>query len=197
MYWKSWMNKAKQTGSTTAAAALAFLAFAMAAPAAHAQDARESRLLAPFAECGSISENAERLACFDMALDRLPEIRAAEERRDAQLSADTFGLTQRERQDAGPGPVADAGAEAAYAAGLDRDEEGNFTMTMTIEDVLVNEMRSTVILFDNGQLWRETGNGNLRGLRPGWEATISSSDFGGYRLRVPNRNGFMGVQRVR
>ncbi|MBS7669206.1 hypothetical protein [Croceicoccus gelatinilyticus] len=166
-----------------------------AAASANAQDKREARLLDPFRECGSIQESDARLACFDEALLALPQAQAEENRRSEQLTAETFGMSERAAAEADvPVEALDQVADTA----LSKNADGDYILTLTIADVFVDKTSRMVILFENGQLWRETGNGNMRGrLRAGWVAEIEPSGFGGYRLRIQGRNGFMGVLRVK
>lgn len=170
------------------------IAVSITAPA-HAQNKREARLLDPFRECGAVQDSDARLACFDNALAGLSEAQEEENRRSELLTAETFGMRASAAADA------DVSAEAVddtAKAALSKDEDGNYVLTMTIADVFVDKTAKMVILFENGQLWRETGNGNMRGkLRAGWIAEIAPSGFGGYRLKIQGRNGFLGIQRVK
>lgn len=173
--------------------ALALCAATIVGAPLAAKSTREARVLAPFEQCGQIISNAERLACFDVALSELDELREVEDRRDAQVTAETFGLSRDVARKMDSSLEAPSGSQNAVT----QDEDGKFTVTMVVADVLQDGARQTVILFENGQLWREASNGSLRGLRAGWQATISESRFGGFRLRVPQRSGFMSVQRIR
>ena len=53
-----------------------------------------------------------------------------------------------------------------------------------------------LITLDNGQEWLETDNSNLRIIETGDTAAITKSRFGGFRLSVDARRGYMAVRRL-
>ncbi len=171
---------------------LAGLALLLAATAANAQERDEDVLMAPFARCGALAEDAERLACFDAALAGLPQAQeAAAERSEAEIAAG-FGLSSDQLPTTGPAASVDP------ATTIVRDEDGTLGLSAKVADVSVLPGRPMLILLENGQLWRRAGNSSS-GLAPraGLTATITPSRFGGHRMRLEGLTGFISVIRVR
>lgn len=125
--------------------------------------------------CREIDSSAERLECYDLALDALYGVdESLVTKRDA-YKRKRFGL-----------PLDGQGTEMV---------ELDATIARVDEDL---RTRTTVIELENGQLWRLTSTGGLRAsFKPGLTVTISESGTGGFRIRIPGKTGFKGVTRIR
>jgi hypothetical protein len=166
-------------------ASFAAVAFSLAfSPfGAVAQDGESSL----YARCAQIADDAERLACFDSTYAQetqlLAERNAAEERE----TEDRFGLSdkqlsEREERETGEAFVAVNGEITAGVSEIYTD----------------NRSKKRLFVLDNGQIWSETRIARMqRAPRVGQEVTISEATFGGYRLRVDGRRGFVDVKRMR
>lgn len=151
---------------------LAPAAILSANPAA-AQDADN-----PYAECASIADNAQRLACFDATYaEQVVVIAERVEIEEAQRE-EVFGFREED-------------------AAIEREEE-EVELTVTVQEVLQGNRRSQVLLMDNGQLWREIDGGTLRNrVREGWTGRVTRHWSGAYEIRFEGRSGYLRVARIR
>jgi hypothetical protein len=164
-----------------------------------ADDAEEA--LEPFQECGEITDDQARLACFDEALAGAAAAQAERQVRRARRRAEDFGLSAiqiEERYDREREQAERSGDPEALAAAEALAPETPQEVTSAIVEQFVDSTRRRVFLLENGQMWREGSNSSLRGrIRDGAIATISRGGIGGYRLRVEGRTGFISVGRIR
>ena len=168
---------------------VALAAMAAAWPGcAFAQDAYDA--------CAAMADDAARLRCFDETHAAQKAQSASRAAEDAARREAEFGLTatQRERRaesEAEQGRAADTAGEAAAEAEED-------TVHSVVAEVFSDAARRPVILLENGQVWRGTSNSNFRRrVRAGWEAEITRSWTGGYRMTFEGQSGYLGVARVR
>lgn len=170
----------------------AALALLLYASSAIAQEQGEDVLTAHFSQCGTIAEDAARLACFDAALAALPRVQeAATVRSEAEIVAG-FGLPSDEVAATRPS------AQADPATTIVREGRDTIGLSSKVADVYTATGQQMVVLLENGQLWREAANSSRRTPpRAGWVATITRSSFGGYRMRFEGRTGYLSVTRVR
>lgn len=147
---------------------LAFaLPLAIAIPAAAQDD--------PYAACAAMTDNADRLACFDATYSAQTVILAEAAEREEELVEQTFGVR---------------GEDAV----IDRDD---ISVTATVTEVLQGARRSQVLLLDNGQLWREIQGSSMRNrVREGWVGTVTRHWSGAYEMRFEGRSGYLRVARV-
>ena len=140
--------------------------------AAQAQDPSDG---AKLLECRAVAKGSARLKCYDEALDEMYGVDEELQARRDKDKRDRFGL-----------PVDDDGMQLTE-------------LTATITEVDINMRNNiTFLALDNGQVWELLSSGGLRArMKPGMEIIISESRTGGYRLRIPDKNGFRGVNRVR
>lgn len=125
--------------------------------------------------CRAIPSDSERLECYDRALDAAYGVSKELEEKRAEYRRARFGL-----------PLDSNGMEITE-------------LTATIANVDENlRTNKTLFTLENGQVWELLSSGGLRTrLKPGMEVSISESGTGGYRLRVPDKSGFKGVNRLR
>lgn len=175
------------------AAALPLL---IAAPV-YADDDDET--LKRFRECGSLSDDAARLSCFDAALSSAAAAQQAHQEQRRRRTVEDFGLSAtqvEERYERALRRAEQSGGSADDVAELAPPEPQE--VTSPVAELLTGGSRRRVFLLENGQIWREGSNSSLRGrIRIGSNATISRGGIGGYRLRVEGRTGFVSVIRVR
>ncbi|VVT01836.1 hypothetical protein [Erythrobacter sp. EC-HK427] len=148
-------------------------ALAIFATPAAAQDSAN-----PYAACAAITDNAQRLACFDATYAEQTVVIAEREEAVAAQREEVFGF--REQDD-----VIERQPEVAV-------------LTVTVQEILQGNRRSQVLLMDNGQLWREIDGGTLRNrVREGWTGTITRHWSGAYEIRFEGRSGYLRVARMR
>lgn len=184
------------------------LASIMLAPGAFAQEPAD-----PYEPCSRISDDAQRLACFDATFVRevtLRETRAQEALARAEAERErereNFGLSgaqieQIEREDRAEAVASGELAPEELARVEEeekQEEERDNEIRSTILEVFTDRQRNTVLLLENGQVWRATSNRSYRGsIKEGWTITIRRAGFSGYRLTFDDRNGYIGVRRIR
>lgn len=148
--------------------------------------------------CSKIPEDAERLKCFDRTFARENAIIAEQKEAERRREAENFGLTPsqiREREE--NAASSSSGDRRAIAQAADDDADDG-EVTTTIDEVLTDARGDYVMLMANGQIWRSTSNKSFRGrIRAGWSVTISQIWSGGYRLKIKDKRGFLGVKRIR
>lgn len=145
--------------------------------------------------CAAIEDDVARLSCFDATYDNERKTRIAVAERERERRADEFGLSAvqiEERDEARR--EARPGSDVQRSAMVEEKDE----ITSAVVEVFVDAARRSVILLENGQVWRATSNRTFRGApRDGWRATVKKNWSGGYRMTFDERSGFLGVSRVR
>lgn len=132
----------------------------------------------PYAACAAMEGDAERLACFDATYASQSEVVAEQAVEARQEREEIFGFRALDDE------IERAAAEDA-------------AVTATVSEVLQGARRSQVLLFDNGQFWREISGSTLRNrVREGWVGTISRHWSGAYEVRFEGRSGFLRVERI-
>lgn len=148
-----------------------------------------------FRECGTLSQEAARLTCFDRALAAAERL-ASTQRRDRK---DEFGLSERqveleERRD----KAAEQRERKTEARAVPEREAAPVAITAKLGELFTDGAGRRIFLLENGQLWRQTSNSNFAGrIRAGDTVKIERGTLSGYRLTVPKQAGFFGVRRVR
>ncbi|WP_271079308.1 hypothetical protein [Aurantiacibacter sp. MUD61] len=133
----------------------------------------------PYAGCAAISDDAERLACFDRTYAEQVVVIAEREEAEEERREEVFGFREED-------------------AVLEREEAAEATLTVTVQEILQGSRRDQVLLMDNGQLWREIDGSTLRNrVREGWTGTVSRHWSGAYEIRFEGRSGYLRVARVR
>lgn len=126
-------------------------------------------------ECRAIGSDSKRLKCYDAALDAIYGVDEELQAKREEYRRDRFGL-----------PVDDSGMQLTELEAVVAEVDENI------------RTGATSIALDNGQVWQLNSTGGLRAsFRPGMTVIISESGTGGYRIRIPEKTGFKGVNRVR
>ena len=126
-------------------------------------------------ECRAIGSDSKRLQCYDAALDAMYGVNEELQAKRAQYRRDRFGL-----------PVDDNGTQLTELEAIVSEVD---------EDLRTG---AVTVALDNGQVWQLNSTGGLRArFRPGMTVVINESGTGGYRIRIPDKTGFKGVNRVR
>jgi hypothetical protein len=144
------------------------------------EPAAENPLQRAVRACAALSNDSERLACYDRTAERLV-LGVAEE---AQPSSpeDMFGAGRKLRHETGPANPAKREPLTEITARAAALREG--------KDGLV------LIELDNGQVWKQSNVNTVLLLRAGDTVTISRGALGTFRLAAPNGR-FAQVRRVR
>lgn len=153
---------------------------------AHAQEEPD-----PYAPCAAMSDDAQRLACFDATFADQRVVRAEEaERRieEARLAE------QRAIEEA---RAAEERRIAEFGMHNDEEEE-EMTITSAVVDVFTDGLGNRLITLENGQMWREVNGSSMRASpRAGWIAEVERHWSGAYTMRFEGRRGFIRMDRYR
>lgn len=160
----------------------------------------------PYGACAALTQDAQRLDCFDTTYAQSQSSQAARERvaaeqaqRAEQMREQEFGLSVSERQERREEV---AGADPAAAEDLARLEQDaararEFSVEATIAEIWQDGARKRILRLDNGQLWRETSGSTLRNrVQEGWQGTITRHWSGAYEIRFEGRNGYLRIARI-
>ncbi len=132
----------------------------------------------PYAGCAAITDDAERLACFDATYAEQSVVIAERVEVEEARREEVFGFREED-------------------AAIEREEE-EARLTVTVAEVLQGSRRDQVLLMENGQLWREIDGSTLRNrVREGWTGTVSRHWSGAYEIRFEGRSGYLRVARMR
>ena len=153
-----------------------------------------------FAEvCSKITDDGERLACFDEARACVT-IQSDSGRLDCfdKAFSDTDSLHARTETGDAPVQTSDINTNseaAAQSSGPERSaSKGGFEAT--IVDVTTNSLKLDYLWLDNGQIWRENENSRVR-FKAGQKVTIEDGILGSFNLTVGNSKKVIKVKRVR
>jgi hypothetical protein len=167
------------------------LGTALTATAATAQvsEAERARLVA----CAARADDAERLACYDAAVEGLsPEAKAAAAGRAAAAQA-----LAAERAKAKQAAAADRfGREGLRLPGR-REPEGLQDVTAELAEMLRDGFGKAVFVLDNGQIWRQTDGPAMPPVRAAETVQVKRGALGSYRLVVPRMKRVVPVVRMR
>lgn len=131
-------------------------------------------------QCASVTDEAQRLACYDTAVGRL---------RQAQTSGDLVAVDRAQAQEV---------EREAFGFSLpslprifgNRGEDGGAPefaeMQLTIDRVVVRRDGTATFYMTNGQVWNQIDNENPRNARAGGEVTIRRAALGSYLMSLRN-----------
>lgn len=178
-------------------------------------------------KCASISEDAIRLACFDIYAAqpdsqkavRLDAVKSYQEKvakvKEKQRQKD-FGLSeaaiarrgaQQEAQERAEKEATKSGHKAVKSINSSDPESEPAKLTKRVPENLVTRVKEFTrnhrtkrvrILLDNGQVWQEIDGKPFRGsIKPGTEVTIAKRPLGGYKIIVSGRSASVLVRRIK
>lgn len=154
--------------------------------------------LSEVSACAAISDNAQRLACYDKAA---PKVRAAlnvatEEDQADLFGLDIFGSDGGTREATRP---EDFGKTSLPPAEAPVQEAAITEITAGLTEVARNGSGYDVYVLDNGQVWRQTESTGLALPRntAGLKVTIKEGLLGSYILNRTGSNKSVKVKRVR
>lgn len=163
--------------------AVTVTAVALAAGAADAQQ----EITSDFVLCQQIPDLANRMACFNLALEKLRtrnrnELPPPEYQRDPDEITPDRGQQEQQsslptRRDSQRAVAPRSGSIVAAVVRHWLDDFGNFRVEL-----------------ENGQIWKETKASNYRLPGGNMVAEISKSLMGGYKLKIQGKKGFARVQ---
>lgn len=160
--------------------------------------------------CAGLSRDADRLACYDRAVEAVSaEARAAASARAAEaqrLAVAEAAAAKAAAEAAAAAAKAKAAAdvEARKAAfggeqiGKPRvDPEEVTEVASTVTEIMTNSSGLGVFLLDNGQLWKQVDTASLGRAKAGDAVVLSKGFMGGYRLTFSKSGRWVAVKRLR
>ena len=169
--------------------ALIFVALTAAAGPAFADATRDA--LAEIAKCADITDNAERLKCFDAAMPRAKNALAAPPEAPTKSLLEWFGLSR---------PATPATKPEEFGKPAPEQAELNEITSNVIEFGRTPRGKGLFIL-ENGQVWRQLDSDGTVLPDPPQGKTmkvlIERGAFGSYNLTIEGRNGLVKVSRVK
>jgi len=159
------------------ACAFAFVLTGMACARA---ESTEDPLRSSLRACAALTENMERLTCYDRVVQRLASDTATPP--EPPTPEEMFGA-------ASPSVRGKSAGDAERHQRLDRITERVAALRELADG-------SVLIELDNGQTWRQVGTERALVLKKGDSVTISRAAFGTFRLATPTQR-YARVRRVR
>lgn len=132
-----------------------------------------SSLFQALKECTTVSDNMDRLACFDREMGNLSQANVTapvKEPVDMASQEEKFGIVEKEKSDE------------------------LVEIRATVVRVANRSNRNFTVLLDNDQIWRQRYTGGFQ-IKAGDEVTIIKGNFGGYNLELKGRRE--AVERVK
>lgn len=156
-------------------------ALMLIAPAASAQSISDSGLR----DCMAVQSESNRLACFDRAVAALreaagsapPPVEAGK-----QLEVEKFGIETL--------------SPAAWNEKVAEEEEMQ-GFASTVHEMLKDARGRSVIIIENGQMWRQISGLPLPPVREGDAVRLERRSLGGYRMSFLRQKRSVPVSRVR
>lgn len=185
--------------------ATAVVACAAAAPALAASPV-EKAIDAAMA-CRTMSDNAQRLACFDAAMGGIETAKAEETTRFAEKKAakekkkkDDFGLRGNDVLVMDNTPE-NFGGEAVPEIRAAQEEKRLKAITATATSIKVNSLKQATLTLDNGQVWKqlEADTESLPRQADGksYAVTIKRATMGNYMATIEELHRTIRVTRVK
>jgi len=168
-------------------ATLAFIAIAVPVAAQQQTPAGNPDALTQVYSCRSITDEAQRLACYDGAVGRLQEAQntgnlVAVDRGQAQeMDREAFGFSLPSLSRIfGGGSSAGGNNSSATTPQFERIDE----IEMTIESVVHRRNMPSTFRMTNGQVWVQIDSEVARNARQGGTVTVRRASLGSYLMSV-------------
>ena len=179
-------------------ASLCFVAFAGAASAQQQEPQPSPGVLDQVYACANISDEAQRLACYDGAVGRLRAAQtsgnlvAVDRQQAEELDRDAFGFTLPSLS-----RLFGGGSDAATPGGAERPQfERVDRMTLEIARVTMRRDGTALFTMTNGQVWSQIDNENPRNARVGGQVTVRRGTMGSYLMSVEAGGPALRVRRT-
>jgi hypothetical protein len=160
-------------------ASLCFVALAVVPAAAQERPAGNPAALDQVYQCASITDQAQRLACYDSAVGRL---------REAQTSGDLVAVDRAQAQEVEREAFGFSlpSLPRIFGRGEDGAEPEFAEMQLTLDRVVMRRDGTATFYMTNGQVWTQVDNENPRNARAGGEVTIRRASLGSFLMSLRN-----------
>lgn len=178
-------------------ASLCFVALAAVPAAAQEQQATPGALDAVYA-CANISNEAQRLVCYDSAVGQLRQAQTtgnlvAVDRQQAEsLDREAFGFTLPSLSRLFGGSSNESTSSGSSQPGFERVDE----LALTVERVVMRRDGTASIVMTNGQIWSQIDNESPRNVRAGGQVTVRRATLGSYLMSIAAGGPALRVRRT-
>ncbi len=147
------------------------------------------------AECASIADDTERLACFDAVASAHSTRPPAAPAAPAQpATPEPPAPASAAPAAAGPTPITDEVGRERVEGGRDEEPpEYSATVTRCEEN---QQSGQTYFYFENGQVWKQANYRRLRFRECRFDITLTEDNFG-YVIYIPSKDRRVRVTRIR
>ncbi|PCJ41040.1 MAG: hypothetical protein COA81_07825 [Alphaproteobacteria bacterium] len=145
-----------------------------------------------FFGCAKITDNDQRLACFDLAAKKavgsdIAQNRPHEVKVTKEQKVANFGKTQLRES-----PIKKAREEQKKAEDKELKE-----IRLKVEKFVYTASKKFVLFMDNGQIWKQKSGGRIRLPKGEFEVKIKKGMLGGYNIIVPTKKTLIRVKRLK
>lgn len=171
-------------------ASLCFVAFAAGSAGAQEQRPANPPVLDQVYACSAITDQVQRLACYDGAVGRLREAQTsgnlvAVDRQQAEaVEREAFGFSLPSL----PRIFGNRGNESAAPEVAE--------MALTIDRVVSRRNGPSTFYMSNGQIWTQIDDENARNVRAGGQVTIRRATMGSFLMSVEAGGPAIRVRRT-
>lgn len=161
-------------------ASLCFVALGVVPAVAQEQPPGNPAALEQVYQCANISDEGQRLACYDAAVGRL---------RQAQTSGDLVAVDREQAREVEREAFGFSLPSLPRIFGNSTSENGEpefAEMQMTIDRVVMRRDGTATFYMNNGQVWTQIDNENPRNARAGGQVTIRRAALGSFLMSLRN-----------
>ncbi|MBL4801629.1 MAG: hypothetical protein JKY45_07015 [Emcibacter sp.] len=145
----------------------------------------------PILDCIKITENAERLRCYDKASQKIIN---------AGMQGSNIVISKPTKAD----QVADFGRAQLRTSPVKaireqekKEDKSLDTIRLSVTKYTYTASGKVVFFMKNGQAWKQKDGGKIHLPKGGFDVRIKKGVIGGYNLFVPNKKSFIRVKRLR
>ncbi len=142
--------------------------------------------------CTKITEDAKRLACFDSASKKMIdsgagvlEVKKAKPTKEEQVA--DFGKKQLRKS-----PVKEIREKQQK-----EEEQVLKEIKLTVVEIAYTTIKKFVLFMENDQIWKQKDGGKIWFPKGRFEVEIKKGLFGGYKMKIPNKKGYIDVIRLK
>jgi hypothetical protein len=160
----------------------------------------EAERVEPFVACAATVGDAERLACYDRAVEAVSaDGRRIRAEREAASAAAAAAAAATAADAARAAEVSAFGRETmpASARPADGTEAASRELSATIQELLTGADGKYVFLLENGQMWRQLDGFTLPPIRAGDTVEIRRMLAGRFAMTFPRHKRTVSVRRMR
>lgn len=146
----------------------------------------------PFMDCTKITEDAKRLACFDVATKKLIDSGVATTVVEREVQSKEKQIANFGKRQLRESPV-----KKIREKQKKQEEKILKTVKLTVVDIAYTTTKKFVLFMENGQIWKQKEEGRIRLPKGKFEVEIKKGMVGGYNMIVPTKRTLIRVKRLK